>query len=44
MGKMHDDLVMKKIENKLVYEQELFEFPEVVSSRIRALVAVQGGQ
>jgi hypothetical protein len=44
MGKMHDDLVKKKIENKLVYEQELFKFPEEISSRIRALVAGRRGQ
>lgn len=39
MGKMHDDLVVKKIQNKLVYEEELFEFPAEISSRIRALAA-----
>ncbi|MBI6552625.1 hypothetical protein [Pseudomonas veronii] len=38
MGKMHDDLVVKKIQNKLVYEQELFKFPDEISTRIRALV------
>jgi len=44
MGQMHDDLVIKKIENRLIYEQELFKFPEEISSRIRALIVARGGQ
>lgn len=43
MGKMHDDLVVKKIQNKLVYEQELFEFPAEISTRIRALAMTERG-
>lgn len=43
MGKMHDDLVVKKIQNKLVYEEELFEFPGEISTRIRALAMSERG-
>lgn len=44
MGKMHDDLVLKKIQNKLDYEQELFKLPDEIATRIRALIMTHRGQ
>jgi hypothetical protein len=43
MGKMHDDLVVKKIQNRLIYEEELFKFPEEIATRIRALAMICRG-
>jgi hypothetical protein len=37
MGKMHDDLVVKKLQDRLGYEHELITFPHEISTRIRAL-------
>jgi hypothetical protein len=37
MGRMHDDLVVKKLQDKLGYEHELITFPPEISARIRAL-------
>jgi hypothetical protein len=41
MGKMHDDLVLKKMRNELDYENELFKLPDEIASRIRAWVIAQ---
>jgi hypothetical protein len=43
MGRMHDDLVVVKIRNKLDYETELFQLPDEIASRIRSLVITQKG-